>query len=50
MAGPFLKAAALSVEDTILTIAEVRNEIRVCMFVAGAGSIEALKQVELVNS
>ena len=50
MAGPFLKAAALSVEDTIQTIAEVRNEIRVCMFAAGAGSLDALKEVELVFS
>jgi len=50
MASPFLKAAALSVEDTILTIAEVSNEIRVCMFAAGAGSLEALKEVELVYS
>ena len=49
MASPFLKAAALSVEDTIQTIAEVRNEIKVCMFATGAGRIEALKEVKLVN-
>jgi isopentenyl-diphosphate delta-isomerase len=47
MAGPFLKAATRSLEDTILTIAEVRNEIRVCMFAAGAGNLEALHQTKL---
>ncbi len=49
MAGPFLKAAALSVEDTIQTIAEVSNEIRVCMFAAGAGDLKALSQTPLVK-
>jgi isopentenyl-diphosphate delta-isomerase len=49
MAGPFLKAATRSLEDTILTIAEVRNEIRVCMFAAGAGNLEALHQTKLVK-
>jgi isopentenyl-diphosphate delta-isomerase len=49
MAGPFLKAAALSVEDTIQTIAEVRNEIRVCMFAAGVGDLKALSQTTLVK-
>jgi isopentenyl-diphosphate delta-isomerase len=36
MAGPFLKAAARSLEDTLQTIAELRREIQVCMFAAGA--------------
>jgi isopentenyl-diphosphate Delta-isomerase len=49
MASPFLKAAALSVEDTIQTIAEVRNEVRVCMFAAGAGNLKALSQTTLVK-
>ncbi len=49
MAGPFLKAATLSVEDTIQTIAEVSNEIRVCMFAAGAGDLKALSQTPLVK-
>lgn len=48
MAGPFLKAASRSVEDAVETIAEVRREIQVCMFAAGAGSIERLQQTELV--
>lgn len=47
MAGPFLKAAARSVEDTLQVIAEVTRELRVCMFAAGAGSLDALGDVEL---
>jgi len=47
MAGPFLKAATSSLDDTIQTIAEVRNEIKVCMFAAGAGDIKALSQTRL---
>jgi isopentenyl-diphosphate Delta-isomerase len=49
MASPFLKAAALSVEATIQTIAEVRNETRVCMFATGAGNLKALSQTTLVK-
>jgi isopentenyl-diphosphate delta-isomerase len=49
MAGPFLKAAARSLEDTLLTIHEVLRELRICMFAAGAGSIPALQQTPLVN-
>ena len=37
MAGPFLKAAARSLEETVLAIAELQREIQVCMFAAGAG-------------
>jgi isopentenyl-diphosphate delta-isomerase len=50
MASPFLKAAAISVEDTIQTIQELRREIQVCMFAAGAGNIEQLRQTPLVES
>ena len=48
MAGPFLKAAAQSVEATIQTIQELRREIQICMFAAGAPNITALQKVELV--
>jgi isopentenyl-diphosphate delta-isomerase len=49
MASPFLKAAVRSVEETIQTIREVENEIRVAMFATGAGSIRDLtgKLVEI---
>jgi isopentenyl-diphosphate delta-isomerase len=49
MAGPFLKAAARSLEDTIQAIDELSREIRVCMFMAGAGSLQALSEVELTT-
>jgi isopentenyl-diphosphate delta-isomerase len=47
MAGPFLKAAARSLEDTVQTIEELEREIQVCMFMAGAGSLEALGEIKL---
>lgn len=50
MAGPFLKAATKSLEDTLLTIAEVRREIQVCMFAAGAGNIAALQKTPLIRT
>jgi isopentenyl-diphosphate delta-isomerase len=49
MAAPFLKAAALSLDDTVQTVAELRREIQVCMFACGAGNIEALRDGKLVK-
>lgn len=49
MAGPFLKAAAHSIELTIQTIQEVQREIQVCMFAAGAGNLMALQDRKLVK-
>jgi isopentenyl-diphosphate delta-isomerase len=49
MASPFLKAAARSLEDVILTIQELRREIQVCMFAAGVGSLDQLAQAELIQ-
>ena len=49
MAGPLLKAAVNSVEDTIQTIYEIKREIQVCMFAAGVGDIDALHRVALVR-
>jgi len=49
MAGPFLKAATRSLDDTLLAIAEIRNEIKVCMFAAGVGNLEALSQTALAK-
>ncbi len=50
MAGPFLKAAAQSVEAAVLTIEELKREVQVCMFAAGAGDLEALHNTELVKA
>jgi len=47
MAGPFLKAAAQSLEATVQTVEELRREIQVCMFAAGAGDLEQLRRTEL---
>jgi isopentenyl-diphosphate delta-isomerase len=49
MASPFLKAAARSLEETIQTIAEIRREIQVCMFAAGAGDLEQLHRTQLIQ-
>jgi isopentenyl-diphosphate Delta-isomerase len=49
MAGPFLKAAVDSTEATVQTIGEVLREIQICMFAAGAGSIQELQQLEMVK-
>jgi isopentenyl-diphosphate delta-isomerase len=49
MAGPFLKAAALSLEETVQAIAELQREIQVCMFAAGAGDLQTLASLPLVE-
>ena len=42
MAGPFLKAAAQSVEETILAIQGIQREVQVTMFAAGAANLDQL--------
>jgi len=49
MAGPFLKSAARSLDDTVQTIEELKREIRVCMFAAGAGDVKALQNTRLIK-
>ncbi len=49
MAGPFLKAAAQSEEETVRTVEEICQEIQVCMFAAGAGSLQALASTPLMD-
>ncbi len=49
LAGPFLKAASLSVEDTVQTIHELTREIQVCMFAAGAANIAELQKTPLIS-
>jgi isopentenyl-diphosphate delta-isomerase len=49
MASLFLKAAVRSLEDTIQTIGEIRRQIRVCMFAAGASDLDELRRVELIE-
>lgn len=47
MANPFMRAAFQSLEATVQTIREISREMQVCMFAAGAGSIERLRQTPL---
>ena len=48
MAGQFLKAAAVSTEQTIETMQLVKKQIEVTMFAAGIGRFELLKQARLI--
>ena len=48
MATPFLRAAAHSLDDAILTIQEIQREIQVCMFAAGASDLVQLRKIELI--
>jgi isopentenyl-diphosphate delta-isomerase len=49
LAGPFLKAAALSPEAVLETIDQLTRELRITMFAAGAGTIEDLQRLSLVE-
>jgi isopentenyl-diphosphate Delta-isomerase len=50
MAGPFLKAASISLEATIQTIHEIQHEIQVVMFAAGAGTLDQLQSTSLIRT
>lgn len=50
MAGPFLKAAVRSVDETIQTIREVEREVRVTMFAAGAANLADLQHTPLIST
>ena len=49
MASPFLKAAAHSLDETLQTLEEIRRELQISMFAAGAANLDQLKQLPLVN-
>jgi isopentenyl-diphosphate delta-isomerase len=49
IAGPFLKTAADSLEKTVEKINEIQHEIHICMFSAGAGNLEELKNTKLIE-
>jgi isopentenyl-diphosphate delta-isomerase len=49
MAGPFLKAAARSLEDTVNFIEDLQRTIRIAMFACGAGSIAQLQNTSLIE-
>lgn len=49
MAGPFLKAAASGLEETVNTIREIVREIKICMFASGASHLAQLKKTPLIH-
>jgi isopentenyl-diphosphate delta-isomerase len=49
LAGPFLKAASQSLDHVLDLIDHLHAEIQICMFVAGCGNIEDLRNAELVQ-
>jgi isopentenyl-diphosphate delta-isomerase len=49
MAGPFLKAAVVSVEEVLKTIDLTCRVIRVCMFAAGVGDLAQLQKTTLIQ-
>ena len=48
MAGPFLKTASQSVDETIKMIKLIKEEICICMFATGSKTVEQLRQDKLV--
>ncbi|NJD59321.1 MAG: type 2 isopentenyl-diphosphate Delta-isomerase [Anaerolineales bacterium] len=49
LAGPFLKAAARSLEETLALIDLLKQEIRVCMFATGSLTLDQLRHEKLVG-
>jgi len=49
MAGQFLKAAAVSTENTVETMQLVKRQIEVTMFATGAGTMESLREGKLIR-
>ncbi len=49
MAGPFLKAAAISTENVVETIRLTRRQIEITMFCAGAGNLDELDSGKLAE-
>jgi isopentenyl-diphosphate Delta-isomerase len=47
MAGPFLKAGALSSDQGLTVVNEIARQLRVCMFAAGARTVEDLQRTQL---
>jgi len=49
MASPFLRAAVHSVKEVVDLIEQTTQEIRVCMFAAGASNLQELARLELAR-
>lgn len=48
MAGPFLKTATQSIDETIKLINLLKDELRICMFATGSETLEQLRQDKLL--
>jgi isopentenyl-diphosphate delta-isomerase len=49
MAGPFLKAASQSVDETLGLVKLLKAEISICMFATGTQNLEQLRQGKLIK-
>jgi len=49
MAGPFLKTASQSVEDTVKLINLIKEELSICMFATGSKTLVELRQGKLIK-
>lgn len=49
IAGPFLKVATKSIDETIKLIDLIKQEIRICMFATGSQTIEQLRLDKLIQ-
>jgi isopentenyl-diphosphate delta-isomerase len=49
MAGPFLKTASQSVEETIKLINLLKEEVSICMFATGSKTLDQLRHDKLVK-
>lgn len=49
MAGPFLKSAALSIDETTNLISLLQQEFRICMFATGSKTVDQLRQDKLMK-
>jgi isopentenyl-diphosphate Delta-isomerase len=50
LAGPFLKAASHSLEETLNLVRLLKDEIRICMFATGSLNLDQLKQDKLIKN
>ena len=49
LAGPFLKAATISLEETIATIQEIQTQIEICCFATGSKSVAELDDEKITT-
>lgn len=49
MASPFLKTAAVSVDETIRLIRSCKREIKICLFATGSSSVDDLRRAIVIE-